>query len=205
MLSQNDCRVKAELIWAMNVAVHNYSFASCDNNADIFQAMFPDSAIAKHYAMRSSKLSYILTHALGPYFLRQLVKEIEGKYFTIHFDETVTAQMKKQMDVLVRFFSSRTSTVQVRFLKSVLFGHAFAEQVNDELVNLLLELKLPVKHVLSLSADGPYANKSIKQKMEAGGKGHVNVGFCNLHVVHNSFRKGLCIGLFYFLKKLAAR
>ncbi|KAJ8044004.1 hypothetical protein HOLleu_11348 [Holothuria leucospilota] len=51
MLSQNDCRAKAELIWAVNMAVHNshnYSFASGDNNADIFQALLPDSVIAKH-------------------------------------------------------------------------------------------------------------------------------------------------------------
>ena len=65
----------------------------------------------------------------------------------------------------------------------------------DKIVEILKDLKLPLSEVLFVSSDGPNINKTIKRKLESsiqesGGKGIVDVGFCTLHVVHNSFRKG---------------
>lgn len=124
------------------------------------------------------------------------------------------------MDVLVRFYSSNSGIVEVHFLKAVMFGHAFADTVSQAILDLLSDLKLPVSNILSLAADGPNVNKAIKTKLDlavinAGGKGLVDIGFCNLHVVHNSFRKGLdkygakaedlCIDVFYFFKRSSAQ
>lgn len=124
------------------------------------------------------------------------------------------------MDVLVRCYSTTSSSVQVHFLRALMFGHAFASDIADRILQLLIDLKLPIDHLLSLSTDGPNVNKSIKKKIDlavinAGGKGIVYIGFCNLHVVHNSFRKAqdkfgeeaedLCIEVFYFKKSSARR
>lgn len=182
--------------------------------------MFPDSNIAKGYKLAATKVSYIITHGLGPYFLETLVEELQGKYFTLHFDETTTIQVKKQMDILIWFYSSKSGSVQVQFLKAVMFGHAFADTVKDAILDVLTELELPVSNILSIAADGPNVNKAIKKKLDmvivdACGKGLVDIGFCNLHVVHNSFRKGLdkygstaedlCINVFYFFKRSSTR
>lgn len=219
-MTQSDCTVKAEALWSMKVANSNYSFSSCDGLPKLFQTMFEDSLTAKDFSMSRTKVSYVITHALGPYFLQQTLKDLDGAYYMLHFDETTTSQVKKQMDVLVRFFSSSTGSVQVRFLHALMFGHAFAEKVTQDLLNLLQNLKLPLTYLLSLSCDGPNANKSIKRKMQAaitdaGSKGLVDIGFCNIHVIHNAFRKGLekfgseaeefCIDLFYFFKLTACR
>ena len=47
-------------------------------------------------------MSYVVAYGLRPYFTDMTTRELmEGKsYFTFHFDETVHAQVKKQMDVL---------------------------------------------------------------------------------------------------------
>ena len=47
-------------------------------------------------------MSYVVRYGLGLYFTQLTVKDIvEGKsYFTLQFDETLTAQVKKQMDYL---------------------------------------------------------------------------------------------------------
>ena len=53
-----------------------------------------------------SKVSYVIDHGLGPYFLQNTVDDIlstPGTYFTLHFDETTTSQIKKQLDILVRY------------------------------------------------------------------------------------------------------
>ena len=50
-------------------------------------------------------MSYIVAYGLGLYFQQATVKEIiqGNSYFILHFDETVSAQMKKHMDLLVRY------------------------------------------------------------------------------------------------------
>ena len=112
-----------------------------------------------------SKVSYIIGHGLGPYFLQKTVDDIlstPGTYFTLHFDETTTSQIKKQLDILVRYYSDNHNEVRVRFLKAAVFGHAYAESVANELCETLQKFSLPLKYLLSLSSDGPNINKAIK-------------------------------------------
>ncbi|KAJ8033350.1 hypothetical protein HOLleu_23560 [Holothuria leucospilota] len=212
-LTSGDCRVKAEAMWAMKVASSNYSFASTAGIKELFSAMFPDSPIASGMALSSSKVKYLISDGLGPYFLKKMVSDVGQAYYTIHFDETTTNQVKKQMDVLLRYFSSSKGMVQVRFVRAIIFGHAYADRVSGELLDTIRNLKLPIHHLLSISCDGPNVNKSIKRQLESavvegGAKGLVDVGFCTIHVVHNAFRKALdnfggaaenlCLDLFYF-------
>ena len=48
-------------------------------------------------------MSYVMAYGLRPYFTDKTIREHmeEKSYFTLHFNETVNAQVKKQMDVLV--------------------------------------------------------------------------------------------------------
>ena len=132
--------------------------------------MFGDSAVAHSMTMSRMKMSYLIGHGLGPYFLQKTIDDIlksSDPYYTIHFDETTTAQVKKQMDVLVRYFSETDGEVKVRFLKALTFGHAHAETVAIELYKTVQDLGLPLKHLLSISCDGPNVNKAIKSKLNA--------------------------------------
>ena len=65
---------KSKAIWALTVAQRGYSFKSCDEIGDIFRSMFPDSKTAQEFTMQSKKISYVLSHGLGPYFHQELVK-----------------------------------------------------------------------------------------------------------------------------------
>ena len=138
-------------------------------------------------------------YGLGPHFLQMTVDNILSStniYYSIHFDETTPVQVKKQMDVLVRYFSETNGEIKVGFLKALLFGHAFGEKVSDELLKTLEELGLPLKLLLSISSNGPNVNKTVKANINAKLKQCfkrqlVNTGSCQLHVVHNTFRKDL--------------
>ena len=160
----------------------------------------------------------MIGHGLGPYFLQKTVDDILNTprtYFTLHFDATTTLQIKKQFDILVRYYSDNHNEVRVGFLKAAVFGHAYAESVANELCETLQKFSLPLKYLLSLSSDGPNVNKAIKTNINSKLKANyqrelVDTGPCQLHVVHNSFRKGfdrygsdvenLCIDIYYFLK-----
>ena len=50
----------------------------------------------------------MIGHGLGPYFIQKTIYDVlssPGTYYTIHFDEKTTSQIKKQLDVLVRYYS----------------------------------------------------------------------------------------------------
>ena len=219
-MSLPDQICKAEVLWALKTAKDDFSFHASDGFPQLLQRMCPDSEIAKGVKMSRTKVSYIIGHGLGPYFLQKTVDDIlstPGTYFTLHFDETTTSQIKKQLDILVRYYSDNHNEVRVRFLKAAVFGHAYVESVANELCKTLQKSSLPLKYLLSLSSDGPNVNKAIKRNINRKLKANyqrelVDTGPCQLHVVHNSFRKGvegygsdvenLCIDIYFF--KLSA-
>ena len=149
VLTVQDQVSKAETLWSLKTVSENFSFRASDGSPELFQRMFPDSHIAQHMTVSSTKVAYMIGYGLGPYFLQKTIDDTlrsPNTYHTIYIDETTTAQVKKQMDVLVRYFSSTDGKVKVRFLKALVFGHAFAETVADELWKTLQELGLPLKN-----------------------------------------------------------
>ena len=214
---------KAEIIATLQYTDQNTPFASADNLGPCYQQQFPDSQIAKNVAIGHGKMSYVVGHGLGPYFAKLNVNNLVAgnSFFTLHFDETVTAQKRKQMDLLVRFWSEIHNEVKVKYLTSIMFGHAKAADVVTEIMQALENLSLPFKLMLSLGMDGPNVNKSILAKMNQlkKEKGYPELvqspRSCLIHVCHNSFRAGLkkygsdaeelCLNLYYFISKSPAR
>ena len=95
---------KAEIIAALQYASQNIPYSCADALQECYKQQFPDSAIAKHVSLQK-KMSCMVAYGLGPYFQQATVKEIiqGNSYFTLHFDETVSAQMKKHVDLLVGY------------------------------------------------------------------------------------------------------
>ena len=105
-------------------------------------------------------MSYLIGYGLGPYFTQQTVKElVDGNsYFTLQFDETVSAQTKKHMDLLIRYWSETSNEVKVKYLTSLMFGSATASIVVRDITYPLKKLRVPIKLMVSLGMDGPNVN-----------------------------------------------
>ena len=93
---------------------------------------------------------------LGLYFSQLTIKDIMKvqSFFTSHFDETINAQVKKQMDCLVCNWSERHHEVKFKYLTSIMFGHSKAEDVVKEMLDVLDKLAIPIKLMFSLGMDG---------------------------------------------------
>ena len=170
-----------------------------------------------------TKVSYVISHGLGPCFLQKTIDDILSSpdtYYMIHFDQTTTSQIKKHLMCLYDTIQTPTVKWEWDFWKHWFFCHAHAENVVDELWKTHQEFSLPLKCLLSLSSDGPNINKAIKSNinkklMKKCSRQLLNTGSCQLHVVHNSFKKGveaygeyienLCINLFNLFKMSASR
>ena len=106
----------------------------------------------------------------------------------MHFDETTTAQVKKQMDLTLRYWSPTHNEVIVSFYTSLFFGHAEADKVVPRMIEQFHEDNIPVDKIITLVRDGPNVNKAIMRKIKQTikdehpeFKGFVDLGSCVLH------------------------
>ncbi|KAE9523795.1 hypothetical protein AGLY_015855 [Aphis glycines] len=160
---ENACRV--ELLWTMQVVARNYLASSCSDVAEIFNCMFP-GAVPKDFTLSRTKFRYLLTYALEPYFKDQLISDMNNTYYTLMFDKTTNVTSAKELQIAVRYWSSRTNCIVCHLLKTFFIGKA-----NEALTSFELSL-----HMKSC---GLYEKKLI------------DIGFCNIHLLHNVFLKGL--------------
>ena len=152
--------------------------------------MFPDRAISQKFTLSREKASYVIKHALGPLVASDLCKDITKSpgCFTIMFDETTTVQKIKQMDVLVRYWSTAENKVITRYLLSFFFARALA----DTLVKLFTELidddsyGIPWHRFFNTSSDGPHINKVVA-RIKRGDEEERLQGFASFYCLHIAY------------------
>ena len=119
-ISKNDV-LKAEILWTLKIVTAHFSYRSCKDSNQLFQAMFPDSAIAQKFTCGEKKAAYMCVFGLGDFFRNELRKNITG-HFVILFDESLNKKsQKKQMDIHIRYWVDGVQ-VTTRFLDSVFLG-----------------------------------------------------------------------------------
>ena len=68
------------------------------------------------------------------------------------------------MDLLVCYWSEVDNRVKIKYLTSIMFGHAKVPDSVTQIFKSLEKLAIPLKLMLSLGMDGPNVNKSILNK-----------------------------------------
>lgn len=185
----------AELKWIMHCVTNSHSAKSCDGIGDLFRDIFPCDS-ANGFQLSRTKFRYVLNEALGPYFKEQMLKDLEGSYFSLMFDETTNVASQKQLSTMIRYWSESQQKILVHHLETFYMGSATADQIFDKLNEALANAGLTHNHLLMLGSDGPNVNKKVyrlmneKIKLEFN-KSLLSIGTCNLHVIHNTFAKGL--------------
>ena len=104
--SQKDKISSTEAMLMFKVPEQNYSLRSCDVVPKLLQSMFSDSNIFKGFTMSRQKALYIASNGLGPLLGKSLCNDIASseETFTVLFDDKMTKQNKKQMDVLICYW-----------------------------------------------------------------------------------------------------
>ncbi|CAF1297097.1 unnamed protein product [Rotaria sp. Silwood1] len=205
VLTHEEKVTQAECIWAMATAQLGFSFNSSQFLPEIFRSMFPDSQIAADYSLRQRKLSYVISHGTGYYFTNELIKDVRKAYgFSLLFDETTIAGVRKQLDIFFRYWSEAKNCICVRFYKSIILGHATADIISRSIIDSLKADGIDIAKMLMLGRDNPNVNKAIeeilnkeiiterkKKSSSVPVFGLISIGSCPLHVIHGSFRKGI--------------
>ena len=118
--------------------------------------------------------------------------------FTLQYDETTNAQVNKQLDIKIRYWSLAQSQVIVHHLQTYFMGHATGQQIADKILSSIQDNGLALEKLLTLESDGPNVKKTVWKIVNDAllalpGRSHglVDIGTCNLHICHNAFGKGL--------------
>ena len=64
---QKENFTRAEIMWALEILMNNYSYRSCVGKDQLF-TMFPDSSIAQKFQFGKTKASYVICYGLAPFF-----------------------------------------------------------------------------------------------------------------------------------------
>ena len=120
---------KAEMLWALKSVMSHFSLNSAQDITEIFRAVFPDSNIAQGMSCGPTKLSYLITLGIAPYFKQLLIYDLKkAPCFVVLFDESLnTALHQEQMDFSVRYF--KDDHVVTRCISSAFLGHTTSEDL----------------------------------------------------------------------------
>ncbi len=152
----------------------------------------------------------------------ELVKDIlSSDMYTLHFDEaTHSADGSKQLDLHVRYWSTKYDEVVVSFLKGIPLGHAYGKTMADAMTETIQQQGIQLSKMLTLGNDGPNVNKTVftilnERVLNVRDGPLLDISSCVLHTIHNAFEAGtkaygnlvveLSIDLHLFFKISSAR
>ena len=92
----------------------------------------------------------MIAYDMSKYFTQLIVKDlVKSKLpFCIHFDETTSTQVKKQMNL--RYWSPTHEKVWITYYTSLFFGHAEGEKVAVKMYEQLVSDRIPVAKLVTL-------------------------------------------------------
>ena len=115
-----------QALWLIKFVEDDLTLRDYDSNPALFQHMFPDSSISEGFTVCRQKPSYVIQDGLCPLVSKYTWSEVSSSPsgFTLFFDETTTLQSRKQVDLLIHFWSQKSNQVVTRYLSSISFGRA---------------------------------------------------------------------------------
>ena len=130
---------------------------------EIFKAMFPDSNIAQGMSCGATKLSYLITFGIAPYFRQLLIGDLKkAPCFVVLCDESLnTALHQEQMHFSVSYF--KDDHVVTRYLSSACLGHTTSENLKLKFEEVTQDLN--TKRMVQVLMHGPNVNWKMLNKI----------------------------------------
>jgi hypothetical protein len=124
----------------LRLVKYNHSFSSYDDLTGCLKYALPDNDVVRDMSSGATKCGYSLVYRLGPLYQAELVKDVQREYFSLIIDETTTQQNKKQLDILVKYWSlqdHRIYRISTRYIRSCFPGRATADDMNAGVLSVL--------------------------------------------------------------------
>ena len=153
----------------------------------------PDSETAKSYEMGRTKLGYFVNFDLQPYLHGLLTESIKKSlYYSISFDESLNDLFQYcQMNLHIRSWNNNLNLVKSRYFDSQFLVHPTAKNLLESMITSLATINSI--NLMQLSMDGPNVNCLLLDLLKKQHKQQelpklLNMGSCNLHVIHSALK-----------------
>lgn len=89
----------------------------------------------------------MISDGLRTYFAGEIICEVNdsSSMTVLHYDKSTQVQVKKQLNLLIRYWSESRNEVCVRLYKAVMFGHAEGKLVSESIMAALSEDGYPLQ------------------------------------------------------------
>ena len=171
------------------LAKQNIPLAFADQLSPVIKSSFPDSEISKQYACKRTKTACILNGAVAPYFLEQLVSQMQEEPFAVAIDGSNDAGVKKMNPITVRIFNSSTGKVVQQFLDMCMSSSSTAEGLFAAMKEAFDKHGLPWTNCVGVSMDNTAVNMGKRNSIMTRvlkENSSVYVMGCPCHIIHNT-------------------
>ncbi|XP_016656479.1 uncharacterized protein LOC103307998 [Acyrthosiphon pisum] len=119
-------------------------------------------------------------------------------FYTLSFDETTNSTGSKELEIAVKYWSESKGLIVHHHLQLFLIRKATGEDLFEKLKKALDNAHLPLNMRIHIGSDGPNVNKKVYRLMNGEclavrNQKLLNIGFCNIHLLHNAFCKGISV------------
>ncbi|XP_055551549.1 uncharacterized protein LOC129733946 [Wyeomyia smithii] len=158
---------KAEISWCFHTIATHSSALSAGTAASVFKAMFPDSDIAASFELGRTKIGYLITYGLAPYFSQKILGVLtQLSEFVVGFDESLNKiAQKQQMDIVVRYWCTQKNEVVSRYVGSAFLTSTRAKDLLQGLKIQFNENPSVLNNIIQISMDGPNVNFCLLKEL----------------------------------------
>ena len=99
---------------------------------------FPNG-FSEQFSLWPSKTQYLITEALGPYFHKQMLNDVQHSdvLFSLLFDDISNVKSKKELQIRIRFWSRTENMIVCKHLVTYFLGKATGRILFDSLKKAL--------------------------------------------------------------------
>lgn len=183
-----------EIRWIIHMMLKDSSDLEIESDSKVLKLIAPNDL--KNFGMSAKKLAYT-KKAIGDWFWENVVlDDLKGSFYTLMFDDTTNIQHKKELQLVLKYWSSSMQQINFVHLQTSFLSSGKAVPAVEVIKKAISENKLPLNQLVQLGCDGPNVTKSVKAKVnqwlkdEAGLAVLFDLGSCNNHALHNAFKAG---------------
>ena len=141
-----------------------------------------------------------MAYGLGPAFKEQLIYDVRCSKtpFSLQYAAPTLSQVKKQMELHIHYWLPVHDEDSGLDIIHHNFWPCLWANCCKCFMSIFTDDDIPLKQLLTLGSDGPNVNKTIWSLLEQKVKakcpefnGFVDIGTCNIHVIHNRFGKSI--------------
>ena len=184
---------KAEILWSLFCAEHDIAFLVNEHASNIFENMFPDSAIAAGYKFGKTKMTYTIRHGTYKTFVCDLNKRLKENAFSLQVDESNKMHGNKFFIMLVKFYDTELGKVVNRFWESKITNKGDSDSLVKAITTTFEEHDVPFDNLLQIMSDSPNVMRGdhkgvIAQITKKYAPHLIDLGGCSLHHVSNAVK-----------------